>query len=312
MKVLIVIGCNELEDAPFVLLQKNNLEKLGVKCFVFLINKKGIFGYLSLLPSFWKTIKIENPDVIHAHYGLSGLFSIIQLKKPVLISYIGSDLIVKKIRLASLFTMLFTKFSILTSKSLYEIVPFKKKNFRLIPYGIDLENFIIIDKQSARVKLGLNPNKTYCLFPALKSRPEKNFVLAEKSINQIGGIEIIEIGHKKPIQELNLIFNACDFLILTSLYEGGPQVIFEALATNLPIVSTDVGVVKENVKDIDGCYICDFSVEDTVSKIREVLQFKGRTEGRKRIQEINLDSRIIAQDIFSLYEKAIKKNKHLC
>jgi len=302
MRVLIVIGCDDINDAPFVALQKKNLENLGVDCFVFPINKKGLWGYLRCLNAYWKTIKNVKPDVIHAHYALSGLFALFQFRKPVIISYIGSDVLVKKLKLLSWFTMLFTEYSIFVSRSLYEAVPFKKKNFRIIPYGIDLENFKIVEKQSARIKLGFHLTQIYCLFPSLKTRAEKNYALAEASINNIGGIQIIEMGLNLPIEELNLVYNACDFMLLTSLHEGGPQVIFEALATNLPIVSTDVGVVRESIKGLDGCYICGYNLEDVVIKIKKVLQFEGRTSGRERVHELNLDSGILIQDVIALYK----------
>lgn len=305
MKVLIVIGCARIEDAPFVLLQKNNLEELGVEISIFSIYKKGISGYIKLIPLYLRKVKEFNPDIIHAHYSVAGLFAFSQFRKPVIISYIGSDVIEKKIRLIAWFTMMFAKYSIFISKSLINTVPFKKDNFRMIPYGIDLVNFYSIDKRIARIKLGLDQNQIYCLFPSLKTRREKNFVFAERCISEIEGVNIIELGKNLPIEEINLIFNACDFMLLTSLHEGGPQVIFEALATNLPIVSTDVGVVKESIEGVDGCYLCSYELCDAVNKINKAILFNRKTEGRRKLKKLNLDSRLLNQELFELY-KTIK------
>jgi teichuronic acid biosynthesis glycosyltransferase TuaC len=300
-RVLIVCAGANGTIAPFVLLQKKYLEQIGVDCSIFPINRKGISGYLSRLPAYWKMIKETNPDTIHSHYVLSGLFSLMQFKKPVIISFIGSDIMLKRWAPLSYFTMFFTKYSVFVSRALMTAVPFAKKNFRVVPYGIDIDNFVPIDKYKAREQLGLEKNETYCLFPALKHRPEKNYSLAEQALNKIGNIKVLEIGHNLPIEKLNLIFNAADFMLLTSFHEGGPQVVFEGMSINLPIVSTDVGMVKESIKDLPGCYICSYDVEDVEKKIRLALSFNGRTEGRKRIEELNLHPKPLAQLLSDLY-----------
>ena len=64
--------------------------------------------------------------------------------------------------------------------------------------------------------------------------------------------------------------NASDLLLITSFSETGPIVAKEAIACNCPIVSTDVGDVKEIINDYDGCYITRFSIEDIAEKIDDV------------------------------------------
>ncbi|MCX6278624.1 MAG: glycosyltransferase [Bacteroidetes bacterium] len=308
MKVLFVISGNGNKIAPFVELQKRNLEELGVEVEYFLINKHGFWGYFSLLARYFKTVRKNKPDIIHAHYGISGLFALTQICKPVIISYIGSDILGTIIKNISYFTMLFSKSSIFVSQSLLDNMPFKLKYFVKIEYGIDLNSFYPIDKTISRIKLGLDVNKQFCLFPSLKTRPEKNFELANKAINKVGGIEIIEIGGTLPLEQLNLIFNACDFMLLTSLHEGGPQVVFEAMATNLPIISTDVGVVRMSLAGLEGCYICTYELADVITKIETVLLFNGRTNGRDRIMDLKLNSKLKANEIKSLYANIIQLN----
>ena len=96
MKVLIVASGNYSEASPFIIDQVNSLRKLGVKIEYFLIKGKGWSGYLKNLLILNKKIKNNHFDLIHAHYGLSGLLATLQRKVPVIITFHGSDINIKK------------------------------------------------------------------------------------------------------------------------------------------------------------------------------------------------------------------------
>jgi teichuronic acid biosynthesis glycosyltransferase TuaC len=87
---------------------------------------------------------------------------------------------------------------------------------------------------------------------------------------------------------------------LTSLHEGSPNIIKEAMACNCPIVSTDVGDVRDVVSGTEGCYVTTYDPEDIAEKLKSALQFNKRTAGREKIQ--HLDSNIIAHKIISIYK----------
>ena len=79
-------------------------------------------------------------------------------------------------------------------------------------------------------------------------------------------------------------------MILTSFSEGSPQIIKESMACNCPIVSTDVGDVRDVIGETEGCYICSYDPKDVADKIKLALTYseeKGRTNGRKRIIELD-------------------------
>jgi glycosyltransferase involved in cell wall biosynthesis len=102
--------------------------------------------------------------------------------------------------------------------------------------------------------------------------------------------------------------NASDVLILSSLHEGSPNVIKEAMACNCPIVTTNVGDVKWVLDNTDGCYISSFDPKEYVEKIKLALEFSeknGRTKGRDRIIELGLDSVTIAKKIINVYQKVL-------
>jgi len=97
MKVLIVCSGNGVNfdlqmHHAFIYEQVESLKQnFNVEYDTYLIKGKGVTGYLSNLPSLKKKIKSFVPDVVHAHYGLSGLLACLQIKVPVVITFHGSD-----------------------------------------------------------------------------------------------------------------------------------------------------------------------------------------------------------------------------
>ena len=99
--------------------------------------------------------------------------------------------------------------------------------------------------------------------------------------------------------------NAADLLLLTSLWEGSPNIVKEAMACNCPIVTTDVGDVRTVFGNIEGCFISNFDSDDVANKIERAILFGLRTEGRKKIIDNELDSGSIAKKIIDLYQKSL-------
>src|SRR4030042_595614 len=98
--------------------------------------------------------------------------------------------------------------------------------------------------------------------------------------------------------------NAADVLVLTSFKEGSPNVIKEAMACNCPIVSTDVGDVRELIENLKGCFITSFDPTDVANKIILALDFRDKyryTTGRDRILSMGLDSKSIAEKMAKVY-----------
>ena len=99
--------------------------------------------------------------------------------------------------------------------------------------------------------------------------------------------------------------NAVDLLLVTSHSETGPLVVKEALACNCPIVSTNVGDVKEITNGVLNCFITNYTAEEIVEKTNIVLFSKKRSNGRNKVKNFELN--IIAKKIFNIY---VKTKKH--
>jgi len=103
-------------------------------------------------------------------------------------------------------------------------------------------------------------------------------------------------------------YSASDVILLTSLWEGSPNVIKEAMACNCPIVTTDVGDVRWIIGDTEGCYIASLDPNDYSLKMKKALDFaqkSGKTNGRNRIIYLGLDADTIALRIIGVYEKVL-------
>jgi len=187
------------------------------------------------------------------------------------------------------------------------------KNNEIIPNGVDTLIFQPYQKKSALEKLQWDIRKRHILFAANASLPVKNFSLFQKAckiFEPAQNIDIHTMG-KIPHHEVPMHMNASNVIVLTSLWEGSPNVIKEAMACNRPIVSTDVGDVRWVFGDTPGCYVVSSDPDDVATKLKMAIEFSEQhhqTCGRKRIMALGLDSESTASRIITLYESVLKKN----
>ena len=149
--------------------------------------------------------------------------------------------------------------------------------------------------------------KKHILFPSNPERPEKNYQLLEDSVNQLGSkfIQIhtlIDVPHK----DVPFYLNAADVVVMTSLWEGSPNAIKEAMACNRLIVTTPVGDTEWLLKKVEGSYITTFSSENVSKNIKKALEYSmlnNETKSRERIKELGLSSELIANKLIKNYKK---------
>ena len=200
------------------------------------------------LPQLKRTIEECKPDAVHAHYGLSGLFANLQRRVPVVTTYHGSDINDKRVLPFSKMAMRLSAWNIFVSQKTLEIAKPKKKH-NLLPCGIDLTELQLTEKQEARRKMHLSLGKKFILFAGAFDNAVKNAQLAQEAIAQLDdpNLELLELkGYSR--EEVTLLMCAADAFLMTSYAEGSPQVIKEAMACGCPIVSVDVGDVKERIQ----------------------------------------------------------------
>ncbi len=313
MRVLMVCGFKEglaENAAPFVVEQRNALQQNGIECDFFLVRGKGICGYLKQLRPLKKKKLEFQPDIIHAHYGLCGLLANMQRKVPVVTTYHGSDINDRKAFVFSRWAIRLSAWNIFVSQKTMDIAQ-SGRNSSLVPCGIDLSDLQLTLKNEARNQMRLDQNKHYVLFAGAFDNAVKNVSLAKAAVAclQDETVELMELkGYSRD--EVTLLMCASDVLLLTSFSEGSPQVIKEALACGCPIVSVDVGDVKERMDGVGGCFTAETrDPKELAGLLKKALLFSGRTLGREKIIADGLDNRQVARTLVGLYEKLIGKSE---
>lgn len=303
MRVLIVARFKNGHYAPFITEQVEAIEKQGVECRYFGVDGKGIVGYLRQIPKLRRAIKEFRPDIIHAHYGLCGLLANYQCRIPVVTTYHGSDINDSRVLWLSRISLRCSRFNIFVSQESINIAR-PRKNYALIPCGINLEDYPIIDKGDARCQMGLRASGKYVLFAGAFDNAVKNAPLAKSALEQIPGVELLELkGYTRS--QVSMMMQAVDVFLMTSFSEGSPQVIKEALACGCPIVSVDVGDVKRRVSGIEGCFISNRSLEDLIDSLRFALVHSGRTMGREAIIRDGLTNYQVAEKVIHCYRELV-------
>ncbi len=306
MKILFVSSGNGGEVAPFVKQQSEWLIKSGVEIEHFLIKGRGVKGYLNNLTLLKQKLQNSKFDFIHAHFWASAALALLQFKLPVVVTYHGCDINRKDLRwLSNIFVSPWVKQIIVVNNNMLTHVPASKSH--VIPCGIDLNLLPILNKIECREKLGLDLNKKYILFSSAFDRIEKNATLAFDAIKLLNDktIELIEFKNYS-YKQIKYLFNAVDLALLTSLREGSPQFIKEAMAFNIPIVTTNVGDVEWIIGNTNGCYITTFNSASVAEKINNIFNNNIlRTNGRERIFKLKLDIESVTKKTLDVYSNLI-------
>lgn len=242
-------------------------------------------------------------DVVHAHFGYNGVPAVLQRRRPVVLSLCGTDLVNPKIRPLSRWAAHRAQACIVKSDEMRRLLGLPA---HIIPNGVDVRRFRPGGREEARRRLGLRPDRRYALFAADPARPEKRFDLASAALalaRQRGTPVEPLILHRRPQDEVPIYLNAADLLVLTSSHEGSPNVVKEAMACNLPVVSTDVGDVRRVLGDTTNCVVADPTPEDVARGVTAVLASGARSNGRDRIGP--LDSDRVARRLIDIYAHVI-------
>jgi glycosyltransferase involved in cell wall biosynthesis len=196
---------------------------------------------------------------------------------------------------------------IVVSESLGRRLPVDE--YSVIPSGLDLEVFRPMPMLESRRRLGLSEQKKLILFAASRiENPRKRFDLALDAVELVKkrfDAELV-VANNVAHRDIPVYMSACDALLLTSLHEGSPNVVKEALACGLPVVSVDVGDVKQRLEKLDGCIVCrDATASSIASALERVLTCGTRAKGRESIME--LDETKITAKVIDVYRRAMRK-----
>jgi teichuronic acid biosynthesis glycosyltransferase TuaC len=305
--------------APYLVQQVDFLRGAGVDVDVF--SFRGARRPLNYLKAWWRLrrqLRQRRYDLLHAQFGQSALLAWPK-RLPLVVTFHGCDLQgVKRPdgrlswggrflqRLCQLIALR-ADAVILVSERMRQFIP-RSVPASIIPTGLNFDEIPLVDRAEARRRRGLPLSERLVLFVGNPVETVKRYPLAQQAVEALNRTcparLILGWGVLRP--EILLLMNACDALVMTSIQEGSPCVVKEALACNLPIVSLDVGDVPVRVKDVAGCEICaDERPETIAAALERVLRRGERVRGRDAVQE--LDERRLAARITAIY-KAVLRN----
>jgi glycosyltransferase involved in cell wall biosynthesis len=255
-------------------------------------------------------------DLVHAQFGQSALVAL-PTHLPLVVTYRGDDLlgIIGEDGRYIVVGRLLHQLSHLVARRADAVIVVAQHmtshlppgvSPHVLPSGLDFQRFRTIPKEEARRHLGLPLAEPLVLFVGRPSLARKRFRLAQQAVEILGRTlpARLIVGYEVPHADIPWLMNACDVLVFTSMQEGSPNVVKEALACDLPVVSVAVADVPERLAGIPGCEVCaDERAETIAAALDRVLRRGGRVAGREAVQD--LDEHLLTQELIGIYRSVL-------
>ena len=278
MRVLVVTNFMPDESAPqrgrWVRDQVDEVRRRGIEVDLFAF-PPGRGEYIPATRRLRALLRRQRFDLVHAHYGLAGWVARLAGATPLIVTFHGTD--VRHHLVGHLSRRLAWRLDLVAgvSRALFEpeddrpglpAVP----GSAVLPCGPDLRRFESRPRAEARRALGLDPGGSYLFFPANPARPEKRHDRAAE-VAAACEADLLTGGSIEP-EQMPLWLNAADAVLVTSDYEGFGMAAVEALACDVPVLSTPVGIAPYALAGIDGCLCAPFDPSAWAAVARRHLE----------------------------------------
>ncbi|HEX9378950.1 MAG TPA: glycosyltransferase [Gaiellaceae bacterium] len=305
----------------FIKRQMESLIRLGLRCdVVFIRGYRSPLAYLlaAVELGWWSVVKKRGRyRLVHAHSGEAALAATFYRRAPLLVSYLGDDILgtpgadgrvplLSRLR-RSLFRQhsRLARHTITKSREMHCALPSAvRRSNTVLPNGVDTRLFRPIDRDAARHKLGWAADNRVALFVGDPKVQRKRYWLAERAVedarSRLPDLRLKVAAGITPNQ-IPVLMNASDCLLLTSSIEGSPNVVKEALMCNLPVVATAAGDVAELLQDVQPSYVCEPSITAVSTALVDCLLEPRRSNGRAVSHRLTED--VIADSLLYLYKQ---------
>lgn len=321
----------DLSQGTFVEQQVKGLREAGVAVEVVHFDRQrgGMLAYRNIGPVVMDAVRSFQPDLVHVMYGgmLAERTTSLPLGSPSVVSYCGSDLfgdavgswlrrnVIGAYRVrASHRAAARADGIIVKSAALKRVLPSNIDDSKvwILPNGVDLDRFRPDDRARCRQMVGFDPARFHVLFPNGKGDPRKRLDLAVAAVDVLRGRNIdatLDVLPRVPHDQVPVWLNAADVIIVTSVHEGSPNIVKEALACERPVVSVPVGDVPERLAGIEGCYIADATPDALADRLFQAYCGERRVASRDRIQSLSL--RNVSQMLIGIYDAVLARSGKL-
>jgi len=326
LKVLFAIpeGDGSAHSMIFARRQAEALRRRGVEVVEFYLKSR---TSMRALVQEWKRFDAElsgfAPDVIHAQFGtVTAAFAALGARgRPLLITYRGSDLNPSPggslwrgicARMLSQIAALRATRMVCVSQELRDRLWWRRPRVTVLPTGVPLREFHARPRDLARRKLGWPEGAPVVLFNAGRDPRVKRLDLALAAVGialrSLPEMRFEVLAGSAPPGSIPALMNAADCLLVTSDFEGSPAVVQEALASNLPIVSVDVGDVRERIERVSNTRLVSRDPESIARALVEMVARPLRTDGSRKVPELGMD--VVAERVHRLYFECLRERGH--
>ena len=195
-------------------------------------------------------------DVVHAHFGLTAWPAMAARGRVRVVTLHGTDLSHPRSRAITVAALPFLDLVAVVSEPLAHELPHLviRNRMAVLPCGVDTGRFEPVDRRHARTALGLDPDGPYLLFPADPSRAEKRH---DRALLIAGEVPLLTLGEVAP-RDVPLWVNAANAVLVPSEREGFGLAVLEALACDVPVLATPVGIAPAALSGIEGAHCTEF------------------------------------------------------
>ncbi len=220
-------------------------------------------------------------DIVHAHFGLTAWPALALRGAPHVVTLHGTDLRHPRSRRITRAALPFLDLVAAVSPELAREVPGAgtRRRVAVLPCGVDLDRFAPMPRDEARAQLGIPTDEPCLLFPADPARAVKRFDRAQETA---GGARLLTLGRVHPF-EVPLYINAANAVLVPSAHEGFGLAALEALACDVPVLATPVGVHPAALDGVAGALCAPYDREAWQAAVRPHLEAPDpRVDGRER------------------------------
>jgi teichuronic acid biosynthesis glycosyltransferase TuaC len=232
----------------------------------------------------------ERLDVVHAHFGLAAWPALKVKARARALTVHGTDVRHPRTRLATRAALPLMGLVAAPSRELAEDIPGRRarKRAQLLPCGVDMQRFHPIPRPEARAQLGLGLEGPYLLFPADPARAGKRFDRAQQLAAETD-TALLTLGGVDP-EQVPMWINAANAVIVPSKQEGFGLAALEALACDVPVLATPVGVHPEALQDLPGTLCAPFDLPRWQQALAPHIQAQDpRVHGRLRAERFSAE-----------------------
>jgi len=241
-------------------------------------------------------------DVVHAHFGLTA-WPALALRGPRhAVTLHGTDVRHRRSRRLTLAALAHMDLVATVSQSLADELGPIEPPAVVLPCGVALERFRPIPREAARMALGIARDEPCLLFPADPHRAGKRF---DRALEVAGGVRLVTLGATAP-DHVTLAINAANAVLVPSDAEGFGLSVLEALACDVPVLATPVGIHAEALDGIAGTLCAPYDRPRWSAALAPLLADPDpRVEGRERAARYS--SEVMAERVVAAWRSLVAK-----